>query len=139
MRKPGTFSTRDARMFRHSIDFFDGQIADHVGLAGKQAGDARRFFFYALQDDFLNLRLGAPIVVVARQDQIAAALPADKFIRAGADGVVVGLVAVFFGGGFADDVTGIQAVEQQRERILGGENDGEVVGGFYFQLRMSPP
>ena len=34
-------------MLGDSIDFLDGQIADHVGLARKQTGDPRRFFFNA--------------------------------------------------------------------------------------------
>src|SRR4029453_14225960 len=91
-------------------------------------------FFDAPQNDFFDLALGAPIIVVARQDQIAAALPADKFIRSGADGVVIRLIAVFFGGGFADDVARVQAVEQEREWLFGGEDYGDAVGSFNFPL-----
>jgi len=32
--KAGNLFDPGARMFGYSIDFFDGQIADHVGLAG---------------------------------------------------------------------------------------------------------
>jgi len=35
---------------------------------------------------------------------------------------------------FADDVAGVQAVKQQRERLLGGENHGDIIGRFNFQL-----
>ena len=42
-----------ARVFGDALNFFDRQIADHVRLAGKQAGNARRFFFDRLEDRLL--------------------------------------------------------------------------------------
>ena len=54
-----------------------------------------------LKDDFLDLRLAAPVFVVAGENQVPAALVADEFIGSRADRIVIQLVAEFIAGDFA--------------------------------------
>ena len=82
-----------ARVLADALDVFDRQIADNVRLTREQSGNPGRFLLHPFDNHFLDLRLGSPVIVIAPQHQIAAALPTDKFIGAGAVGVIVQLIA----------------------------------------------
>ena len=55
------------RVLNHPFDFFDRQVADRIRLTGQEPGNARRFFLDRLKQNFFDLRLGAPIIVIARE------------------------------------------------------------------------
>ena len=117
-----------ARMLGDAVDVFDGHIADQIRLPGQQSRHARRFFLDALDNNLADLRLRAPVIVVAPQHQVAAALPADVFVRPGAGRGVVEIIAVFL----REDEAGLQPGEQQRIGTLGRNHNRVVVGRFNF-------
>src|SRR5262245_16019556 len=112
-----------ARMPAYPVDVLDRHVADNVGLTGEQPRHPRRFFLHALENHFANLRFAAPIIIVAPQHEIAAALPADVLIWAGAVGVAVELIAGLSG----DDVARVQARQHQRVGVLARQRHGEIV------------
>ena len=116
----------NARMLGDAVDLFDGQIADQIRLPRRQSRHARRFFLDAFDDHLADLRLGAPVFVVAPQHQVAAALPADVFVRPGAGRGVVQIVAVFL----RQNKPRLQPGEQKRVGRLGRKHDGVIVGCF---------
>ena len=77
---------------------------DEVGLARLQCGEPRGIFSDFAKDDFFDCRFAAPVVVVASENQIAAALETDKLIGTGAYEVLIQLIAELIAGDFADDV-----------------------------------
>src|SRR5688500_4827388 len=86
------------RMTLQSRDFMDRHSIDEVGLACLQRREARRIFGNLPDDDFFDRCFAAPIVVVASEHQITAALETDEFIRAGADWVLKPLITVLVRG-----------------------------------------
>ena len=76
---------RKALQARH---FMDRDGVDEIGLARLQCGEPRGVFSDFAKDNFFDRRFAAPIVVVAGEDQIAAALETDELVRTGADEVL---------------------------------------------------
>ena len=110
----------------------DRHVVDEIRLAGLQGRKSRRVFSDFSKNDFLDIRLAAPIVVVAGENKIAAPLIADIFIWAGANGILVHLVAVLFPRRLAQNKAVVQTVQEHRHRLLGHENDCLIVRGLDF-------
>ena len=128
-----------ARVFLQARHFMHRNVVDEIGLARLQRREARRVLGDFLENDFFDRRLAAPIVVVAGENHVAAALIADEFVGAGADRIFVELVAEFIAGDFAENETVLQAIEKNRQRLLGDENHRQVVRrldfGYVFEVR----
>ena len=118
----------NARMLGDAVDVFDGHVADQIRLPGQQSRHARRFFLDAFDNHLADLRLGAPVIVVAPQHQVAAALPAHVFVRPGAGRGVVQIVAVFL----RENKPGLQPREQKRIGTLGRKHHRVIVGRFHL-------
>src|SRR3990170_3702143 len=110
----------------------DGNGVDEVGLAGLQCGQARRVFGDLAKDNFFDRRFAAPIIVIAGENQVAAALEADKFIRAGADKILIELIAILVARDLADDEPISQSIQENRQRLLGYKDDSLIVRRLYF-------
>ena len=78
-------STRDARMMLQSLHFMDRDSVNKVGLARHQGREASGILGDFAKDNFFDRCFAAPIVVVARENHVAAALETDKFVGTGAD------------------------------------------------------
>ncbi len=128
-----------ARMFLQTRDFMHRNIVDEIGLSRFQSREARRVLGDFFENDFLDRRLAAPIIVVAGKNHVAAALIADELIGACADRVFVEFVAEFIPGDFAENETVLDAIEKNRQRLLGDENDRQIVRrldfGNIFEVR----
>ena len=99
-------------------------------MACQESGNTRRFFFDGFDQHFFDLRLGAPVRVVARQHQIACALPTDELVGARADFIIVKLITVFFRRRLADDESIVQAFEQYRVGLFGRYGHSVIVGSL---------
>lgn len=107
-------------------------VVDKICLAGFQGRESRRFFSNFFENDFLDIRLAAPVIVVAGENQIAAPLIADKSIWAGANQILIDLVAELFARFFAQHKAIVQAIQEHRVRRLHHENDCIVVRSLDF-------
>ena len=85
-------------------------VIDEIRLTRFQGRDSRRVFCDFFEDDFFDIRLAAPIVVVAGKNQIAAPLIADKFIWAGANQILIDFVAELFARFFTQHKAIVQAI-----------------------------
>ena len=128
MRKPITFSIRLRVCFATRSISSMGTLLIRVRLARQQSRHARRFFLDASDNHLADLRLRAPVIVIAPQHQVAAALPADVFVWTGAGRGVVQIVAVFF----RENKPSLQPGEQQRIGTLGRKNHRVIVGRFHL-------
>ena len=69
----------DARMTLQSRHFMDGNVVDEVRLARLQCSEACPILGDFANNNLFDRRSAAPIIVVAGENQIAAALKADIF------------------------------------------------------------
>ncbi len=115
-------------MLGDAVDVFDGHIADQIRLPRQQSRHARRFFLDAFDNHLADLRLGAPVIVIAPQHQVAAALPADVFVGSGARRGAVQIIAVFL----RENKPGLQPGGQKRIGSLGRKNHRVIVGRFHL-------
>ena len=105
-----------------------GALLIRSACPAKSPGHARRFFLHAFDNHLADLRLGTPVIVIAPQHQVAAALPAHVFVRPGAGRGIVQIVAVFL----RENKPSLQPGEQKRIGTLGGKNHRVIVGRFHL-------
>ena len=97
-------------MTLQSLHFMDRDGVNEVGLARLQGREASGILGDFAKDDFFDRCFAAPIVVVARENHVAATLETDKLIRTGADQVLIQLITVLFPGHLAEDETVSQSI-----------------------------
>src|SRR5687768_1814579 len=104
-----------ARVFLQARDFVHRDVIDKIGLAGFERRQPRSLLGYLAENDFLDRRFTAPVIVVAGKYHVAAALIANELVRAGADRIVVELVTELVAGNFAEDEAIFQTIEKNRQ------------------------
>ena len=92
--------------------FMVGHVVDEIRLARFQRRKPRGLFGDFFENDFFDRRLAAPVIVVAGEHQIAAALIADEFIGTGADEILIKLIAKLVAGLFAQHETVVESIEE---------------------------
>jgi len=113
--------------------FMHGDVIDEIRLPGFKRRKARRVFRYFAKNDLFDIRLAAPIVVVPRENKIPASLVAHIFIRPGAYGILVHLIAIFISGRLAQNEAILQTVQKHRQGLLGHENNRLIIGCLHFR------
>ena len=118
----------DGRVVRQALQVGDAQVIGQVHLAGLQANGAVQRLGNRAEDDALDGRSAAPVVLKGLQDHVAAQLPGDELEGAGAHGVLVELLRAGVRA-LADDGGRVQAqaVQQRVEGRGGLDGDGVVV------------
>src|SRR6266498_83004 len=111
--------------------FVGWNIADEIGLAGLERGDARGVFLDGLVNDFLDLWNWSPVALIASNDELAASFPAGKFKRTRTDRTIVRF-AHFFRGGLLHDHTAIDVLKGVGIRLFERQDYRVIVGSFHF-------
>ena len=130
--QPFDFFRTHPRMLVQAGDLLHRNIVDHVALSCQQAGHPSRILADFFQHDFFDGGLRSPVIIVARHDEIAVALPTHEFIRSGADRVLIDVVAVFLRRALADNKAVLQPVENNRVRHRSREDHGIIVRRLDF-------
>ena len=102
----------------------------HVNLPGEQRGNLRRRLGDDLEDDAVNLRPAAVIIVPSLEDVAIVLAEFNQRVRAGADGVAVELfLADFFKVSGRDQLTAIVAdvIFKVGMWLFGGDIDSQVI------------
>src|SRR5687768_13439458 len=102
-------------------------VIDEIRLSGLERRNSRRIFSDLAEDYFLDICLAAPIIIVACKNEIAAALVTHILVRTCPDRILIQLIAVFVTGRFAQNKSILQAVEKNRQGLLGHEDNRLVV------------
>ena len=76
-------------MTLQTLHFMNRDSVDEVRLTRLQRRQARGIFGDFTKDDFFNRRFAAPVVVVASENHVAAALKTDELIGTGADEILI--------------------------------------------------
>ena len=138
---PGHGLDVDPRVPLQALHVVGRHRVDHVGLSGLQGRDPGGLLCDLAPHQGLDLRLrGAPVGVVALQDQVAVALEALELVGSGADGMLVHVLAVLRRGGLAHDEARLELVEKHDVARVRHQDDGVVVHDPHLhQLSQLPP
>ena len=128
-KHPQPFDLVDAhtRMLLQARHFVIGHVVDEIRLSRLQRRKPRGILGDFLENDFFDRRLAAPVVVIAGENQIAAALVADKFIGPGANEILINLIAKLVAGLFTQHETVVEPIEKHRVGLLGDKDHRGVV------------
>ncbi len=120
-------------MFAQARDFVVGHVVDKVRLSRLKCRQARRVLGNFFEYHFLDVRPAAPVIIVAREYQIAAALIADELIGASPDEIFIKLVAELVTGDFAHHEAVVETIEKYRIGLFGDEDHRLIVGCLDFR------
>src|SRR4029450_4079444 len=97
-----------------------------------QRREARGVFGDFAEDNFLNRCFATPVFVIAAENHVTPALEPDKSGGTRADPVLIYLIAVLIPGNLADDETIPQSIQENRQWLLGHEDNRLIVRRLYF-------